>query len=91
MSHSFEFTGPPLTEIETGLYDLHMRDGAVVLAVVDRSDGEPCWSPIGEFGASSEYSDDWSDVTGAVMVSLVEAARRVPSLTLPEWFLGYRP
>lgn len=78
---TIEFTGPPLAEIAPGVYDLTMRDGSMLLAIVDRSeDGTPWWAPLGALGETVDTSMDWSAVVGAVAVGVEDLARRRPDL-----------
>lgn len=77
---SFEFTGPPLSEIAPGVYDLNLRDGTTVLAIVDRGDdGLPWWAPLGDPDAVVDCSTDWSNVVGAIAVGIAQLADRRPA------------
>lgn len=86
-----ELNGPPLSEIVPGLWELQMRDGSELLAIVNREDDGPAWwAPLCEPGATVDCSTDWTNVSGARMVSFDEAARRVPHLGLPTQVLAPR-
>lgn len=72
---SLEVTGPPLSEIPPGLWELTMADGSSMLAVVWRDDaGIPWYVPFDPHGKYPDNgSTDWTSVRGAVAVSLREA------------------
>jgi hypothetical protein len=84
MEPTFEFTGPPLSEITPGIWDLTLRDGTTVLAIVDRGDdGLPWWAPLGDPGAVVDCSTDWSGVAGAIAVGIEQLAKRRPVYVPP--------
>lgn len=81
---TFDVTGPPLSEITPGVWDLALRDGSRVLAVVDRGDdGKPWWALLGERCEAVDCSTDWTNVVGAIGVGIEEMARRRPALVAP--------
>lgn len=64
---SYDVTGPPLSDITAGIYDLEMADGRKVRAEVGVMPGVgPWWAQLPRESAWAE--DDWSEVVGAVLV-----------------------
>lgn len=70
MEPSFEFTGPPLADIQHGFYDLEKHDGSRVVVIVARGARGPDWTPLGVEVAPSL---DWSTIRGAIQISYDEA------------------
>lgn len=62
-----ELTGPPLSEITTGIYDLQMKDDTTVRARVYAIPGQtPRWTPDTDIAVGTVC--DWSQVVGAIRV-----------------------